>query len=723
MTDIVPIGGEYYIPASSALADDRRRVLKHGDTFAVYDRWGDARPIGAREQGLYHAGTRYLSESVLRIYGERLLLLSSNVRTDNAVLRVDLTNPDLPHAPHGPIPGGAVHFSRTKFLWRGAAYERLQISNYAGCDVRFELSLEVGADFADVFEVRGTRRQRRGRYLEPRKGQHGIAFGYLGLDGVERWVAIRARPQPVRIEERTLVFDVALAAGARTYIEIVVVCEAGGEALNGGVLDVEEAEERLRSDMQHNAESMCRVETDNQQFDEWLSRSNSDLLMMLTVNGEGLYPYAGVPWYCTPFGRDGLITALECLWLDPDWMRGVLSFLAATQATELDPSRDAEPGKIVHEIRTGEMAATGEVPFGRYYGSVDATPLFVVAAARYFVHTGDRAFVEQLWPHVAAALNWMERYGDRDGDGFLEYQRESATGLANQGWKDSYDAVAHDDGTLAEGPIAVCEAQGYAYAALRGAAHVLRALGRDDRAGDLEARAQQLRARFDDAFWCDQIGTYALALDGHKRQCAVRSSNPGHCLYSGIVPTSKAPRVAAALMASDSFSGWGIRTLAAGQARYNPMSYHNGSVWPHDNAIAAEGLARYGFKREAGRIMAALYDASRFFELHRLPELFCGFTRRQDQAPTLYPVACSPQAWAAGAVFQLLGACLGIQVDGAKRRLRLERPFLPRILQEVRIYGLRVGDGEADFVVHRERHTVGVNVIRKTRGVEVVTVQ
>ncbi|RMF24060.1 MAG: amylo-alpha-1,6-glucosidase [Deltaproteobacteria bacterium] len=722
MSEIIPIGGEYYIRAGSSLADDRTRVLKHGDTFAVFDRWGDARPIGSREQGLYHGGTRYLSRSVLTIGGERPLLLSSNVRTDNAVLTVDLTNPDLAEQPSGPIARGEVHLSRTKFLWEGAAYERIQVTNYSRREVALELAMEVGADFVDVFEVRGTKPSRRGKLLPARKGADGIAFGYHGLDGVERWVAVRAKPRPLRVEDTRLCFEIHVPAGERRFLEFTVLCEPRDRPAVE-VLEVAEAQGRMREGLRRSAGSMCRVETANEQFNEWLERSAADLQMMLTVNGDGSYIYAGVPWYCTPFGRDGLITALECLWVAPEWTRGVLSFLAETQATEVDASRDAEPGKVIHEMRGGEMAATGEVPFARYYGSVDATPLFVLTAARYFVHSGERSFVEQLLPHVERALEWMGRYGDRDEDGFIEYLRESPNGLVNQGWKDSYDSVFHADGALAEGPIALCEVQGYAYAALRGAARMMRALGRDERASELERWAASLKARFEDAFWSDRLGTYVLALDGDKRPCEVKSSNPGHCLFGEIVSSRRAARVAAALMGEDSFSGWGVRTIATGQARYNPMSYHNGSVWPHDNAIIAQGLARYGFKREAGRILEGLYHASRFFDLHRLPELFCGFRKREGQAPTQYPVACSPQAWAAGAVYQLLGACLGIHVDGASSELRLYRPYLPRFLEEVRIYDLQIGSGRVDLLLRRYRYTVGVNVIHKTPGVEVVTVQ
>jgi glycogen debranching enzyme len=316
--------------------------------------------------------------------------------------------------------------------------------------------------------------------------------------------------------------------------------------------------------------------------------------MLTTHLPTGPYPYAGVPWFNTPFGRDGLITALETLWIEPGLSRGVLAYLASTQATEIVPEQDAEPGKILHETRNGEMAALKEMPFARYYGSVDATPLFVHLANAYYERTGEREFIEQIWPNVEAALSWMCRYGDRDRDGFLEYSCQSRDGLVHQGWKDSDDAIFHADGSLARGSIAVCEVQGYAYAAWRAGASLAAALGRAEQAADFAKRASTLQARFDNAFWCDELGTYAIALDGDKRPCRVRTSNAGQCLFSGIVPAERAARLAQTLLTPGSLSGWGVRTVAESEARYNPMGYHTGGVWPHDNALIACGLARYG---------------------------------------------------------------------------------------------------------------------------------
>jgi glycogen debranching enzyme len=411
------------------------------------------------------------------------------------------------------------------------------------------------------------------------------------------------------------------------------------------------------------------------------------------------------------------------MWTAPQIARGVLEFLATTQAKDFSPAQDAEPGKILHEARFGEMAALDEIPFRRYYGSVDSTPLFLMLASAYYQRTGDRGFIESLWPAIELALEWIDRYGDRDGDGFVEYHRRSAKGLIQQGWKDSYDSVFHRDGLLAEGPIALCEVQGYVYAAKRGLAVVADSLDRGDMAEKLRREASVLRTNFNSVFWCDDIGVYALALDGQKRPCMVRTSNAGHCLYTGIAESDKASLVANLLMSDEFFSGWGIRTVGRREIRFNPMSYHNGSIWPHDNALIASGCARYGRRDFAAKILSGMLAAASLTEDLRLPELFCGFPRRPGKAPTSYPVACSPQTWATAAAFQLLEACLGLSVNGLDHKITLTDPTLPLELDRLNICNLSVDDSSVDLKLLRHGERVTVSVIRKAGNIDTVVEQ
>jgi glycogen debranching enzyme len=713
-------GEAHHVLADSSLTDERIRVLKHGDTFALFDQYGDIRPSAKGEAGLYHDGTRFLSRFLLEFEGARPFLLSSTVRDDNDQLSVALTNPDLCREGHVYLPMGSLHLAWRKFLWMGTLYQELRVENHGMQPVDAAIGLEFAADFADIYEVRGLKRKARGEDLAPEMTDREVTLGYRGLDGVVRRTVLQFTPRPQKLSRTAAHFSIALAPKQAFLLSIAVGCER--EAARPQLLVFERARAEARAQLDAQVAQFCAIETGNGQFDALVKRATSDMHMMTTVLPTGLFPYAGVPWFNTPFGRDGIVTALECLWLNPSLAHGVLSYLASTQAVEVIPEQDAEPGKILHETRKGEMAALKEMPFARYYGSVDSTPLFVVLAGAYYERTGDRRFIESIWPNIEAALDWIGRYGDGDGDGFIEYHRRSRDGLLHQGWKDSDDAIFHADGTLARGPIAVCEVQGYAYAAWKAGSALAEALSRPELAAKFAARAGRLKDRFEDAFWCDELSTYALALDGDKQPCRVRASNAGQCLFSGIAEADRAAKVGQALLQPELFSGWGIRTVGAGEPRYNPMGYHVGSVWPHDNALIASGMARYGMAREVMRVFTGLFDAAMYFDLHRIPELFCGFPRDEGQGPILYPVACAPQAWSAAAVFLMFQACLGLRIDAIESKISLVRPSLPPFLSHARIANLRVGSASADLLLVRHEHDVTVNVLRRQGDIDVIVV-
>ena len=708
---------DYYIAASTSLLERRPRTLKHGDTFALFDHYGDIPADLRGPTGLFHEDMRHLSRLELSIEGYRPLLMSSTLQDDNAVLTVDLANPDVYRGDRMVLSRETVHLLRSKFLWRAACYERLALHNYGQDAHHIHLGFRFAADFADLFELRGTQRLRRGETRVDQSGASSTVFRYRGLDGVIRVTRIDFDPTPTRLDREEAAFDLLLAPGERVAVLVTVRCNAERRAGRGEFFA---GFRQARSEIRTAASRAAAVDSSDALLNRMLCRSVADIYTLVTDTPQGPYPYAGIPWFCTAFGRDGIVTALEMLWLDPEIARGVLRFLAANQAREIDPARDAEPGKILHETRRSEMARLGEVPFGLYYGSVDATPLFVLLAARYFARTGDRVTLEALWPSIEAALGWIDVFGDSDRDGFVEHRPHPGKGLTNQGWKDSQDSISHADGSLAAGPIALSEVQAYVYAAKREIAAVCSALGRFEAASKLEVEAATLRQRFEDAFWCEELGTYALALDGDKQPCRVVSSNAGHALFAGVADPERARRVAGTLLDRDSYSGWGVRTLAASARRFNPMSYHNGSVWPHDNALIGLGFSRYGFKDEALRLFDGIFEATKRMELLRPPELFCGFPRRRNRGPTLYPVACSPQAWAAAAPLALLAACLGLKCDHAGSEVRFEQPMLPSGIDEVRIRRLRLGGASVDLLLRRHASDVAVNVLERDGKLRVV---
>jgi glycogen debranching enzyme len=719
MDEAIQVNDQFYIQATAKFGDDRTKVIKHNETFALFDRCGDIENIGRREQGIFHQGTRFLSELLLRLGSKQPLLLSSTITRDNVLFTIDLTNPDFTNSGEVKVPRGTIHIFRSKFLWNAVCYERLRIFNYGESPVLLSLDFDFDADFADIFEVRGLVRQRRGERLDAEIDADSVVLVYRGLDKLIRRTRMQFWPTPQEISANRAHLEVLILPKEEKNYHLTISCELG-HSTSPAVAYAQAAGAALTSSKSA-ADQDCSIITSNLEFNEWLDRSSADLRMLVTRLATGPYPFAGVPWFSTVFGRDGIITALQYLWMNPEIARGVLSYLASTQAQVVNAQRDAAPGKILHETRKGEMAQCQEIPFDHYYGSADSTPLFVLLAACYYARTGNRSFIESIWQHIELALEWIDRYGDLDGDGFVEYLRSSSEGLLQQGWKDSYDSIFHADGSLAQGPIALCEVQGYVYAAKLRAAQLARELGKSQRARELSEQARLFRQQFNQAFWSESLSTYVLALDGKKARCEVRTSNAGHCLFSGVADPDQALKIAGILLGEGFFSGWGIRTVHSSEVRYNPMSYHNGSVWPHDNALIAQGLASYGLKEQVVAVVSGLFEASSFMDLQRLPELFCGFHRRSGEGPTLYPVACSPQAWSAASPFLLLQALLGLNLRiHPNKQVSFVRPLLPDFLQQVQISSLLVGDSLVDLRLERQGSEVDVKLQSRKEDVELV---
>ncbi|MBM5800005.1 MAG: amylo-alpha-1,6-glucosidase [Cyanobacteria bacterium K_DeepCast_35m_m2_023] len=696
-------------------------VLKDGETFAMLDGRGEICPETHPDSGIFHRGTRHVSRLQLLLWGQSGAVLSSTERGGMGVHVSHLTNASSALGP----PQGVVHIERSSVLTPTSCLQELCFTNYGEAELDVPLTLCCDADFRDIFEVRGLCRPQRGHTVLSCRSD-ALEWRYQGLDGELRCTEVRLGTPLHEVGDDHLSLAIRLAPRQpwRLVLELTFHRPqplqlqpspeaAYGDAIAATIARCREARRRA-----------AVISSDNPAFNAWLARSYADGHLLASEHAHGLYPYAGVPWFSCPFGRDGLITARQLLLVEPRLARGVLGFLAESQAQADDRSSDAEPGKILHEARFGEMAALGEVPFGRYYGTVDATPLFVILAADYLARSGEIAFNQELLPALEAAMAWIQRAEAGSVDGFLRYRCAAQGGLRNQGWKDSDDAVHHSDGRLAEGSIALCEVQAYSYGAHRAMAAIQRRFGRHDTAETLLNQADALRTRFHAAFWCASIGTYAMAIDGEGQPCAVRSSNAGHCLWTGIATPEAAASIARQLLAPSSFNGWGVRTLDEREARYNPMSYHNGSVWPHDNALIALGLARYGYRAEAMRLFTGLFDTARAMPMLRLPELFCGFSRRDDEGPTHYPVACSPQAWASGAVFALLeavtGMAIGREETTGRVQVQLRHPVLPPDINVLEIGGLRLAEEEIDLQLHRGEHDVGVLVRRRTSGVDVL---
>lgn len=680
----------------------RLYALKDRDTFIVADSHGD---IAGAADGLFHDDTRILSRWEVMLGDKSPTLLSGAVSQDNVYFTSHGLNRAIP-VPAGPAgPPGVVHIERKRFLWADRLYERIRLTNYNADAFVLPLVIRFAADFRDMFEVRGAQRRKRGRVFVPEIADRSVRFGYEGLDKVTRASVVAFSDNPASLTAGEAQFQVSLKTDECRDIYVEV---GATEAETPGRVRFRAAAARARYAMRERRRKGARITTNGRLFNAWIDKSRADLALLTTPMKSGPYPYAGIPWFSTCFGRDGIITAWQILWFEPALAKGVLSYLAEWQAEEVSAFRDSEPGKIMHETRRGEMSALGEVPFGRYYGGVDTTPLFVALAGAYAERTGDWAQLERWWPALERAAAWIVAKAEQHPLGLISYARAMDGGLTNQGWKDSGDSIFHADGSFPEGPVALVEVQGYAYAAYRTMAAMTARRGDPDAAERWSARAAGLRNVVEERFWMADEGFYGIALDGRNALCRVVGSNPAHLLFTGLPRADRAEKVAKRLFTGDFFSGWGLRTLATDQRRFNPMSYHNGSVWPHDTALAALGLSYYGERDGVVKLTSALFEAASQFDM-RLPELFCGFPRSAGEPPVAYPVACLPQAWAAGAVFMLLQACLGLSIDGEGTEVEIRNPTLPIGIDRLSIAGLQVGDGAIDLTFERQGSRVAVH--------------
>ena len=678
-------------------------MIKDGELFLCVRTDGELAARDVSGEGFYAHDTRYLTAIRFEIGGAAPVALSYVAVDDRAI--VDSTNAMLALGEISPISQQSLSINRQLMIASGRLYYAIRVRSFLREPITTEVSLELAADFADVFEVRGApEREQRGWILAPRLLRDGATLAYIGEDGAFREAVIEFDPPPTRIESEGNSVRVRwqLSLQRDQPVALLMTVEPSLDGDHRPAKDLEQAAAEVDRGAMGWISAGTEITTDNALVNGAIATSRRDLRALVMPVGDGQIVSAGIPWYVAPFGRDALITSCEAFLLSGSLARDALHTLAKLQSDRDDAWRDAEPGKIMHELRSGELARMGVIPHTPYYGSVDSTPLFLMCAAQYHQWTGELEALAQLRPALDAALRWIDEFGDRDGDGFVEYERRSPQGLANQGWKDSHDAIVHADGRLAEGPIALVEVQGYVYRAKRDIAEVYEALGDRETAQRLRTEAQTLRAAFNAAFWNAEEGTFVLALDGHKRQVASVTSNPGHCLYCGIADPDKAAGVAQRLMAEDMFSGWGVRTLSSECPAYNPMSYHNGSVWPHDNAIIAAGLKRYGHEEAVRRVADALLAVTTSARDLRLPELYCGFDRSERDAVVAYPVACIPQAWAAAAPFLVLQTLLGIFPDAPSRQLLIERPMLPDWLQSIRLQGLRVGQARVTLGFKRD---------------------
>lgn len=675
-------------------------AIKELDLFLITNREGNVPQGNVNGLGLYYRDTRYLSAYELVIEGITPIYLLSTGRERFSLLQ-ELTNPDLITQSGQHVPRQVIRIQRQRVIGPDL-WEEINLANFHDIPLQLQLALTFGADFADMFTIRGLVNPPRGKLYPATWDEHGaLVFRYDGLDHLTRLTRITFDPPPTSTAGELAEYLLALPARGRGPTIRLRVSLTPGPQGSVPSLSVPTLVEQRSKKYQEWLQSQVGISSDNPAFDDVVHRARFDLRLLASELDQNSYPAAGVPWYVALFGRDTLITGLQTAWF-PAISAPVLRILSARQGSKIDDWKDEQPGKILHELRCGELADAKIIPYSPYYGTVDASILFVILLNQHYQVTGDVTLLQELSGPLQAALAWMEKYGDIDGDGFIEYQTRSPAGLRNQGWKDSWDAIMNEDGSLVEPPVALVEVQGYAYAARRAAAAIYRALHDNELAAKYDYQADWLRDHFDAAFWMDDKQCYCLALDKNKHQARVISSNAGQALWTGIALPDHAHRVVERLMQPDMFSGWGIRTLAEGEVRYNPMGYHVGSIWPHDNSLIALGFKRYGHDDEVLRLLSGLYEVALRMPDGRLPELFCGYPRVGDEDPVRYPVACSPQAWAAGVFDFLVQITLGLRPDAPNNVLRLVRPRLPTWLHQLLVTRIPVGQGSVDLACRRE---------------------
>ncbi len=700
-------------------------ALVHGKTFLASDLGGNVVPPGHPNVGFFYDDTRYLSYLQLKVNGHPPVVLSSNT-SDGISTRVEMTPKGSLHCSGLDLPVNAVYMRREQVLEGRVLHDVLYLHNYHVEGIRLTIEFSFDVDFMDMFQVRGIVRGKSGTYYAPLQETDSSVFVYQGLDHKIRSTTIRFDPPPAQMKENSSSWNIELPPLGKFQINIEIIPRIADKTPDvsvGEFSKMEVAPEATRQTMESALVELedeldvwladcSRFHSDNDIFDAMLQTSIRDFYALQIRQPTGRMIAAGIPWFATLFGRDSLIASFETLILNSELAKGTLRVLAGFQGDRSSDERDEDPGKILHELRSGEMTNTGEVAFGRNYGSVDATPLFIILLSEYFHWSGDMDFLVEMKPHLRAAANWMLEYGDLDGDGLIEYCRRSPKGLFNQGWKDSGDAIEHADGRIAQPPIALVEVQGYAIDAFARASSLFALLGPDTISETLERKSRELRQRLHDVFWMPGEGFYALALDRDKKLVTVKASNPGHLLFSNAIEPQRAREVVNCLMDPDLNAGWGIRTLSQAEKTFNPMSYHRGSVWPHDNAIAAYGMALYGFQKQSAEVLSSLYDSAICFRDYRLPELFCGIQRGRGDDPVHYPVSCSPQAWASGAMFLILTGLLGIRPDAYNRELKVVNPHLPHFLTKLSIDELRVGKSRIWLEFLRREGRTFCNVTR-----------